>query len=163
MAKLLDYDPSQLESDPNLFATVVLAHLKTQETDDNPPERQRWKLRLTRRLYEQGYDRGGILAVFGFIDWLMALPPELESEYWQQIQTLEQERRMPYVTTVERRGIEQGIHASIVEVLQARFGTLPKSLQNRLYQISDPAVLKQLVRQAATISVVDEFTLPDEI
>jgi hypothetical protein len=74
VAKLLDYEPSQLESDPNLFATVVLAHLKTQETDDNPTERQRWKLLLTRRLYEQGYDRDGILAVFGFIDWLLAKP-----------------------------------------------------------------------------------------
>ncbi|MDX2272989.1 MAG: hypothetical protein NW237_13720 [Cyanobacteriota bacterium] len=144
------------------MATVVLAHLKTQATDDAPTKRQRWELWLTRRLYEQGYEREQVLAVFSFIDWMMRLPAELEAEYWQEVQVLEQERRMPYVTSVERRGIQQGIYASIIEVLQARFGSLLESIKTQLQQISDPELLKQLLRLAATISALDELVLPHE-
>ncbi|MEN9230285.1 MAG: hypothetical protein Q6L68_05215 [Thermostichus sp. DG02_5_bins_236] len=65
------------------YSAVILAHLKAQEMDENLTRQQQWKLYLTRRLYEQGYDREGILAMFNLVDWLMHLSPELESEYWQ--------------------------------------------------------------------------------
>ena len=58
--KLLDYRSqwSSLERSHNPFAVVVMAHLKSQETRNNPTERQMWKLRLTRRLYQLGYNSG---------------------------------------------------------------------------------------------------------
>ncbi|WP_218617010.1 hypothetical protein [[Phormidium ambiguum] IAM M-71] len=37
-----------------------MAHLKAIETRDNRTQRKEWKLALTRRLYEQGYEREGI-------------------------------------------------------------------------------------------------------
>ena len=54
VVKLLDYAANwqALETNPNPFATVVLAHLKTLETRRNPEERRAWKLRLAKGLYE---------------------------------------------------------------------------------------------------------------
>lgn len=44
--KLLDYNDrwSELDVSRNVFATVVMAHLKAQETKRDPAQRQAWKL-----------------------------------------------------------------------------------------------------------------------
>lgn len=69
--KLLDYRSrwDELEASDNIFATVVMTHLKAQDTKRNEPERKQWKLTLIKRLYERGYDRSSILDLFAFIDW----------------------------------------------------------------------------------------------
>jgi hypothetical protein len=61
--KLLDYRQqwNELEASNNLFATVVMAHLKTLETQDDAIERQQWKLNLAKRLYQKGYDRQDVI------------------------------------------------------------------------------------------------------
>src|SRR5262249_51092902 len=52
VVKLLDYAAQcpALEADPNPFATVVLAHLKTLETRRTPADRQAWKVWLVKGL-----------------------------------------------------------------------------------------------------------------
>ena len=77
--KLREYNQhwAELDASTNPFATVVMAHLKAQATRKKPEERYRWKLRLVRRLYEQGYDKDDVLQLFSFIDWVMDLPAEL--------------------------------------------------------------------------------------
>jgi hypothetical protein len=109
--KLLDYKTqwSQLEASRNPFAVVVMAHLKTQETRRDSGSRKVWKLTLVKRLYELGYDRSDILNLFKFIDWVMILPGGLEPVFWQELEAYEEERQMPYVTSVERIGMEKGI------------------------------------------------------
>ncbi|MGK7876693.1 MAG: cytosolic protein, partial [Xenococcaceae cyanobacterium] len=74
VVKLLDYQQewSGLEASRNPFATVVMVHLKALETRQNRKERKQWKLALTRRLYEQGYERQDVINLFGFIDWMMS-------------------------------------------------------------------------------------------
>lgn len=110
VVKLLDYQQNwqQLEHNRNPFATVVMAHLKAQQTRKVQQERKTWKLSLSRRLYEQGYQQEQIIDLFRFIDWVMALPKELEKEFRQEINQYEEERRMRYVTSIERMGIEEG-------------------------------------------------------
>jgi hypothetical protein len=44
----------ELEADPDPFAVVVLAHLKALETRRSPAERQAWRIRLVKGLYERG-------------------------------------------------------------------------------------------------------------
>lgn len=63
IVKLLDYGAnwSALESSRNSFAVVVMAHLKARETRSDQQQRRAWKFALTRRLYEQGYERQDIL------------------------------------------------------------------------------------------------------
>jgi hypothetical protein len=74
------------------------------------------------------------------IDWLMTLPPELEKQLWTSISELERNIKMPYVTSVERIGIEQGIEQGemmlLRRMLAKRFGDLPEAIKMRLSQAS---------------------------
>ena len=108
--KLLDYASQwdELEVSHNVFAAVVMAHLKAQETKNNPKQRKQLKLILIKRLYEQGYDRSAILNLFRFTDWLLILPEELKRSFWQELRVYEEEQRMPYITSVEEIGYERG-------------------------------------------------------
>jgi hypothetical protein len=108
--KLLDYRSrwEELEASNNIFATVVMTHLKAQETKRNPELRKQWKLTLIKRLYERGYDRSAILNLFTFIDWLLILSNEAKVTFWQELRAYEEERQMPYITSVEQIGYDRG-------------------------------------------------------
>ncbi|MDX2239387.1 MAG: hypothetical protein NW224_01775 [Leptolyngbyaceae cyanobacterium bins.302] len=110
MIKLLDYESrwAELETSQNPFAIAVMAHLKTKETRQDAQARKEWKFRLTRRLYEQGYERQDILNLFRFLDWLMELPESLKQAFWTDLEQYERERQMPYVTSIEQIGIQKG-------------------------------------------------------
>jgi hypothetical protein len=117
--KLLDYIPrwAELEASHNPFAIAVMAHLKTKETRNDAVARKEWKFRLTRSLYERGYERQDILNIFRFLDWMLELPEDLKRSFRDELAQYERERQMPYVTSIavadgkpfERMGIEQGI------------------------------------------------------
>ncbi|MEH1992015.1 hypothetical protein [Nostoc sp.] len=85
-----------------------MAHLKAMETRNDRIERKQQKLVLVRRLYEQGFRREDVINLFGFIDWMMTLPAQLEEEFWQEYRDFEESLSMQYVTSVERFGIEKG-------------------------------------------------------
>jgi hypothetical protein len=91
--KLLDYQNrfDELENSNNPFATVVMAHLKTQQTAKNPQQRKSWKFSLIRRLYEKGLQERDIRNLYRFIDWVMILPKALEEELWQDFKEFEEE------------------------------------------------------------------------
>ncbi len=162
VVKLLDYQQNwqELEESSNPFATVVMAHLKAQETRGQQQERKTWKLSLTRRLYERGYQRQQIIDLFRFIDWVMALPKELEEDFRQEINQYEEERRMRYVTSIERLGIEEGIKQGVLRMLlrqlQRRFESVPEEVQTRLSEISVEQ-LEALSDVALTVDSLDEF------
>ena len=98
----------ELENDVNPFSTVVMAHLKTLETQKNASKRFDSKLALIKRLYRVGYGRNEIIDLFAFIDWIMRLPKELEKSLWQEVQKIEEVKKMAYVTSVQRIGREEG-------------------------------------------------------
>jgi hypothetical protein len=77
-----------------------MAHLKTKETTSDRLQRKEWKFRLMRQLYEAGYERQNILNLYRFIDWLMRLPTDLEYQFKEQLDQYEQERQMPYITSI---------------------------------------------------------------
>jgi hypothetical protein len=181
---------SELEASRNPFAIVVMAHLKAQETQRDPIQRQVWKLSIMRRMYEQGYSRQEIIDLFHFVDWVMWLPPELESTFRQEIQQLEEERRMPYVSSWERdakaqgfqqgmqegvqqgiqegrqQGLQQGIQRQLLRVLEHRFGELPAILAQRLAPLA-AETLETLMDVALTADSLALFveklpTLPED-
>jgi len=104
IVKLLDYEDrwQELEASDNPFATVVMAHLKTQQTSQQPQERKTWKLSLIRRLYDLGWQEQDIRNLYRFIDWVMILPKELSAEFWEEFKQIEQERSMSYITKIGR-------------------------------------------------------------
>lgn len=177
--KLLDYrDQWQMlaESD-NPFATVVMAHLKTQETRHQPEERKRWKMIITRRMYERGYAKRDIVLLFRFIDWLMRLPDDLETAFEEELEQLERGTSMPYVTSVERRaekrgqikgeieGQRQELYAGIEVALDIKFGSAGLDLMLTILQIEDVDILRTIRNSIKTASTPDELRVhfPDDI
>ncbi|WP_373528042.1 DUF4351 domain-containing protein [Nostoc sp.] len=144
--KLLDYQNrwTELEKSDNPFATVVMAHLKTQQTTKQLGERKTWKFSLIRRLYEQGLQERDIRNLYRFIDWVMILPKGLEAEFWQEFKQFEQERTMSYITTGERIGYErgkeegkqEGEQALVIRQLQKRVGELPQQVREQIQSLS---------------------------
>ena len=167
VVKLLDYkeDWATLETNPNCFSLVVMAHLQTHATRRRPNERLQGKLALVRMLYERGYAKQDILELFRFIDWVLVLPEELETEFARGIIEYEETAKMPYVTSVERVGIKKGIQQAqvstlreaLLEVLIARFGELPASLISAVNAIADPVLLKNLLKLGITSPSPEAF------
>ena len=179
--KLREYNERwhELEASPNPFATVVMAHLKNLATRGHPAERFHWKLHLIRRLYETGRTKKDILELFRFIDWVMALPSELERELDAEIETIETERGMKYVTGIERRamargleqgvrqGIEQGVRQGIEQgqadllkrQLQRAFGEIPSDVERRLATASRNEIERWAERVIGARSLDEVFAL----
>ncbi|MEH2001704.1 MAG: DUF4351 domain-containing protein [Nostoc sp.] len=148
--KLLDYENrfQELENSDNPFATVVMAHLKTQQTRSSPEQRKIWKFSLIRRLYDLGLEEQDIRNLYRFIDWVMILPKALENQFWEEFKQFEQERTMRYITTGERIGYERGKQEGeqegeqkgqqrlILRLLQRRVGELSPELQERIQSLS---------------------------
>jgi hypothetical protein len=95
-----------------------MTHLKTQETKGDALDRKAWKFVLVKRLYELGYSRSDVLNLFKFIDWAMILPEELKKAFWEDLKIYEEERKMPYVTSVEEIGMEKATHAIALNLLK---------------------------------------------
>jgi GrpB-like predicted nucleotidyltransferase (UPF0157 family) len=107
-----------LEASRNPFAIAVMAHLKTKETQKDLRSLKEWKFQLTRRLYEQGFERQDIMELFLFVDWLMELPEGLKREFKTELNQYEQEKQMRYVSSIERMAIEDTQIAAAMKMLE---------------------------------------------
>jgi hypothetical protein len=145
-----------LEASNNPFAIVVMAHLKTQETQHDSEERRFWKFYIIRHLYEQGYGRQDIINLFHFIDWIMWLPPAAEQELWQEMAQLEVEKKMAYITSVERIGMQKGAAHLLLRILTRRFGEIPEAVQAQLQKLSTDQ-LDELADLALTRNSLSDF------
>jgi predicted transposase/invertase (TIGR01784 family) len=178
IVKLLDYNQrwSELEVSRNPFATVVMAHLKALATRTNRNERKQWKLNLSKRLYEQGYERQDVIHLFKFIDWMMTLSQELQQQFEYELNQYEEAKRMPYIGSFERRaiqkGIEQGIEQSKAEMkqvlleslevnLELKFGSVGLDLLPEISQIEDLDRLRAIQRRIKTVNTIDELLQGD--
>lgn len=120
IVKLLDFQTqwTALEASDNLFATVVMGHLKTQATKRHPKQRKAWKFSLMRRLYEQGWSQQEIRNLYEFLDWVMILPEALEDQFWQELKQFEEAQQMAYVTNAERIGMRKGFEKGLEQGLE---------------------------------------------
>jgi hypothetical protein len=157
--KLLDYQEKwqMLEESRNPFAMVVMAHLKVQESHGDFQNLKHWKVALIKHLYEIGYQEKDVLRIFRFIDWLIQLPEELENEFLIEIEQYEEERRMPYVTSVERIGIKKGIKQGIELGLELKFGNEGLLVMPEINKIEDINVLKAVQSGIWTAKTLDEL------
>ena len=136
MVKLLDYLATErwaeLEASDNVFALVVMAQIRAKVTDEAETLKG-WKFRLIRRMYERGYPPTRILEAFRLIDWMIRLPKALEADFRQELYAYEEQRRMPYVTTVEQAGIEKGVQQGLQQGLQRGEATILMRLFSRKF------------------------------
>ncbi len=107
--KLLDWRArwAELEASDNRFALVVMAQLEA-KSGAGAAGRKAAKLRLVRLMYDRGYSRAEILELFRIIDWMIRLPEVLEREFLTEVYAIKEAKKMPYVTSAERFGIEKG-------------------------------------------------------
>ncbi|MEM1392887.1 MAG: cytosolic protein [Cyanobacteria bacterium P01_H01_bin.150] len=163
VVKLLDYEQrlSELEQSRNPFATVVMAHLQAKATASNRTERKQQKLTLVKRLYELGFERDSIIILFRFIDWMMTLPNDLAKEFWREYSDFEESKRMQYVTSVERIGIEKGVLQGLLEAielgLELKFGADALSLMEEIYHIDNIEQLRAVKDGIKTVNSIEEL------
>jgi len=156
-AKLLDWSgrKQELLHHPSPIAPVILAHLYSLETQHLPEERRNAKWRLIRQLYERGWTPEGIRQVYRLVDWFLELPRELEERLKSDLRAFEEEQRMPYVTSIERMGREEGerkgrdaILDIIEPALKSRYGDEGAEFAQKLHAVLDIDTLRKISRAA---------------
>ena len=130
--KLLDLgnDWASLEASDNPFTLVVMAHLLAQKNREGA-KRLDAKLQLIRLMYDRGYSKDQILTLFRVIDWLLRTPLELEPVFQQALSTIE-EKKMAYITGIERLGLERGMQQGMQQGMrQGEVAVLERQLQRK--------------------------------
>jgi hypothetical protein len=173
VAKLAHYakQEAELETHPNPFALVTLAWLQTRATRGDMNARYALKCKLMRLLLAREWDRRLIRQFFLVIDWMMALPPVLAEKLTLFVAKLEEERKMEYVSSIERvllarerqegrkegrqEGWQETSTALLARLLTRRFGSMPTHLQSRL-QGASMAQVEAWFDRAATAATLDE-------
>ncbi len=159
IVKLVDYQQklSELETDGNPFATVVMAHLAAMNTLRDRNERKVQKLALVQRLYERGLEEQDVINLFAFIDWMLTLPSDLEAEFDREVQQLEARQSMKYVTSIERNARKESLLEGIEVGLSVKFGSEGLSLVSDISQIEDIQQLRKILSGIKTVTSVSEL------
>ncbi len=179
-------DELDAQAPGNPFAIFVMAQIQASRHPDKAT-RLRPLIDLIRRLYSYGYSQPQIGQLLRLVEWVVRLPPELETDYLEAAQQLEQEYEMSYVTIAERvytqkgieqgiekgieqgieRGIEQGIEQGIEKGIEQGQANLLLRLIERRFG-SQPANIHEQIRTASSpqleiwsLNFVDAQTLDD--
>lgn len=147
---------AELEASRNLFAKIVLAHLKAQETRGDPTIRRAWKLRLVRGLYDCGLDAKDGRELFRVIDWLMGLPVGQSQLFWLDVAKFQEEKRMPFISTPELVGRWVGMRIGIKTVLKMKFGEAGLALMPQVEAIYGEENLQAVLDALETATDLDE-------
>lgn len=126
---------------PVILARAQIAALKT---SSDPEGRFSAKLNLVRSLYDHGYTVNEVRMWYRLIDWMMHLTKDLEQQFRIELEEIEEEMQMPYVTSIERlakeegreegrqEGRQEGKREFAISMLAKKFGELPVDAANRL-------------------------------
>nr|WP_223211042.1 hypothetical protein [Microcystis aeruginosa] len=107
----------------------------------------------------------------------MTLSPELQSSLESKIKQFEEERTMPLISNMELRGrkigeeigelrgIERGKEIGVLEksrdaiktVLTVRFGQISSEIEEIIGKMTNPTILEELLKLAATANSLAEF------
>ncbi len=152
--KLLDYRDKweELENDSNPFAIATMAFLKTVETQGSDQERYQWKKHFLLELCRRGMSREMVVALYEFIDIVMALPQVTDDELHDEIKQSTEEQNMSVLTTAERVGIKKGreeerllsLREMISDILEIKFGVMALHLCDQVNQIAALETLQKL-------------------
>jgi hypothetical protein len=156
--KLLDFAVQEavLETSANPFAKIVLAHLKSRQTHQHPVDRHDWKLRLVRGLYDSDLSPLEVRILFRLIDWMMELPPALNYVFWQEVDQIQEEKRMPYVMSNARVWLQKGLLVGIEVMLKTKFGEPGLNLMPEINELHDEVKLEAILKSLETATSPDE-------
>jgi hypothetical protein len=100
-----------------------------------------------------------------YANWIIILDEKEEDLILEEIEKLEEVKKMPYLTSFERigmkkgskKGRKEGRKEGILEVLDERFGIVPLDIIDHINDIENDKKLKELLRFAVSCSSIDEF------
>jgi flagellar biosynthesis/type III secretory pathway protein FliH len=114
--------------------------------------------------------------LFRVLDWMMALPPELEQSFRTEFARFEEARRMPYVTSIERlareeglqeglqkglqKGVAEGFQAAILQLLELKFKKVAAKHAREVRAVREVERLQAVLRAASEANTVDEALSP---
>ena len=109
---------------------------------------------FVRLLYQRKWDKQIVIDLFGVIDWMMRLPEELEQQLWQEIEILEENEKMRYVTSVQRFEIakirqevrQEEASKFFLLLLESKFGAVNQQLQEKV-NTADPELIETWTKQ----------------
>jgi len=165
IAKLLDYkDEEYLKASNNPFAMVVLAHQKALETRHQPVSRQQRKLQIVKGLLQGNWSKENIRQLFRLIDWIIALPEDLEKAFRSDLMAFEKEQQVEYLSSIERfaftEGHEKGLGKGLLEgvslLLDAKFGTAGSRLLRKVRNLKSPSELRAFAAFLKNADTIDE-------
>ena len=99
----------------------------------------------------------------------MALPSELEQQLKERMIAYEEEQKVPYITSIERMGIQKGlqqgipqgrlekVRQNITTVIQSRFGNVHPTLIESINGIDQEAALDMLFQHSLKVESVPTF------
>jgi hypothetical protein len=134
----------ELEANPNPFCLFVAAHLEALATRKDAEARQRAKVRLLANHFQRKLEEPDGKLLYRLIDWLLLLPREREEQVRTELNRLNPEGTMTYITSFERIGMEKGMEKGMEE------GTKKGREQGVL--IGRIQLCQRLLRQAETPS-----------
>ena len=118
----------------------------------------------------EGFSTKDILSLYRLVDWLMMLPEDMTKKFTQDLIAYEEEKKMPYITSAERIGIEKGrgegrdegmifnAREMVLEALDARFSTdTPADIKQQIQALNNKIMLKRLHRTAIQSKDIDDF------
>ncbi len=147
-----------LESHENLFTPLIVAHLQSQATRNDPAQRSAWKMRLFRALFQRNLTAEEIRELLRIVDWFLDLPPQVEQQFRHDYRAWKEEQRMPFVPSFERFAREEGIELGRIEVLlELNFGEEGLALMPDVRKITDFEKLRNLARSVRTVKTLEEF------
>ncbi|MBM3239924.1 hypothetical protein FJZ31_26870 [Candidatus Poribacteria bacterium] len=124
-------------------------------------------------MLEKRYSREEILAVFRFLDGVLALTDiEKEGIIYNEFRGKEVEK-VAYITNFERVAMEKGVQMGleqgkqvgmlqnarelVLDALEEKFSVVPENIQGKLQEIEEREILRQLLRQVVRASSLEEF------
>jgi hypothetical protein len=101
---------------------------------------------------------------FRLIDWLMELPPALGALFWGEVKRIQEDKKMPFITTPERIGMQEGMKKGlfagllkgIEALLEVKFGAAGLQLLPEIRQLQDAGILEAVLEAVKTASTPEE-------
>jgi hypothetical protein len=70
-------------------------------------------------------------------------------------------KKMPYVTSIERRGIERGRQTgqqeAVIDILQTRFKRVPQTVVKTVQNLEDISFLSKILKEAVLVDSLKTF------
>jgi hypothetical protein len=134
----------------------VLAHLKARQTQGDAIGRHTEKTRLVRGLYERGFSARDVRELSRVIDWFMVLPQPVEETFRIELEKFQEEKHMPYVTSIERGAIRGALRKGIESLLRVRFGDNGVALMPAIREVHYEEKLEEILTALETVASPDE-------